>query len=478
MKMIIGGEHTESSDGRTIDVINPATGEVVDTMPLASKEDIDRALDNAKKGFSEWSAVPLYGRIDILKKFMDLCAEHIEEIARLLVAEMGKPISSARGEVMGAIGKTEAYLEGARLLKGETVAAENRHGTDGNLVITLHQPLGVVVGFIPFNFPIITMASKVIPALVMGNAVVAKPASDTPLSGVRFVELLLEAGVPGNAIQLVTGSGGEIGNLLAGDPRVDAVTLTGSTETGATVASIAARTIKRVSLELGGNDAVIILPDADLDSAVCEVVAGRIENSGQLCCSAKRCIVHNSVKDAFLKKLIAALKEVKVGDPTSEETDCGPLVSKKAAITLEEQVARNVGQGAKILFGGRRFREAFFEPTVLDANANCEAMHNMELFGPVWTVAGFDTTNEAIAAANDCDYGLNSAVIGRDINELMKCAKSLEAGTCVINGSSFFIGEDSPFGGRKRSGIGRESAQSCLEEMSELKTILFKRAFR
>jgi succinate-semialdehyde dehydrogenase/glutarate-semialdehyde dehydrogenase len=477
MKMIIGGKHVNSSNGRKIDVINPATMETTDTMPLASEEDIDRALDNARKGFSEWSAVPLYRRIDILKRFIGLYVDHVEEIALLLVAEMGKPISSARGEVMGAIGKTEAYLEGARLLKGETVAPENRNGTNGNLVITLRQPLGVVVGFIPFNFPIISMASKVIPALVMGNAIIAKPASETPLSGVRFVEMLLEAGVPGNAIQLVTGSGGEIGDLLAGDPRVDAVTLTGSTKTGATVASIAARTIKRVSLELGGNDAVIILPDADLDFAANEVIVGRIENSGQLCCSAKRCIVHNSVKDIFLKKLIEGLKEFKVGDPASEETDCGPLVSRKAAIMLEEQVARNVEQGAKILLGGRRFKETFFELTVLDANAGCEAMHNTELFGPVWTVAGFDTTDEAIAAANDCDYGLSSAVIGRDINELMKCAKRLEAGTCVINGSSFFIGEDSPFGGRKRSGIGRESAQSCLEEMSELKTIVFKHAY-
>jgi succinate-semialdehyde dehydrogenase/glutarate-semialdehyde dehydrogenase len=477
MKMIIGGERVESSDGRKVDVINPATMEAVDTVPLASSEDIDRALENARKGFTEWSAVPLYQRIDILKKFMALCAEHHEEIARLLVAEMGKPITLARGEVMGALGKTEAYLEGARLLKGETVAPDNRPTTDGNLVITVHQPLGVVVGIIPFNFPIITIASKIIPALVMGNAAIAKPATDTPLSGIRFVELLIEAGVPANAIQIVTGNGNEIGNQLAGDPRVDAVTLTGSTETGAAVASIAAKTIKRVALELGGNDAVIILPDADLDLAVNEVIAGRLVNSGQLCCSTKRYIVHTSIKDIFLEKLIAVLEEVKVGDPTLEETDCGPLVSKKAAIMLEEQVAKNVAQGAKILLGGKRFNETFFEPTVLDANNDCDALHNMELFGPVWSVVGYDTTNEAIAIANDCDYGLNSAVMGRDINELLKCAKGIEAGTCVINGSSFFIGEDSPFGGVKQSGIGRESAQSCLEEMSELKTILFKHAY-
>lgn len=474
MKMILGGKAVDASDGKTIDVFNPATMEVIDTVPAATQQDVDQAIANAVAGFAQWSALPLWRRIDVIKTFRGKLQEHVEELAHILTREMGKPISQAREEALSTAESTEAYIEGAHLLSGAAYPPGNRQGVEGNLILTVREPLGVVVAISPFNFPLGTLTNKIVPALLMGNAVIAKPATDTPLVAIRIVELLLKAGVPGNVIQIVTGSGGSIGKWLTGDRRIAAVTMTGSTQVGTEIAERCGKNLLHTTLELGGNDPVVILPDADLTLAVEESVWNRLSNCGQTCCATKRYLVHNSILETYLTMLIAALKTKKIGDPSREGTDCGPLVSLKAAKEVEGYVQHCIVQGAKLLLGGKRFNETFFEPTVLVATPDMDVAQDLEIFGPVWTVLGYDTKEEALHIANNTIYGLNSAVIGTDINQLLWFAKRLQAGTCVINGASNYESLESPFGGYKKSGIGRISVTCSLEELSQQKTIIFR----
>lgn len=478
MKMIIGGNRVDSRDGATIDVFNPMTLEVIDTVPSATKEDVNEAIICAQKGFEEWSAVPLYKRGAVLKRFAALMAEHQEELAKLLTQEVGKPINSARGEVGASVSKTEVYVEAANHLGGESYSVNNCAYVEDSLIATVREPLGIVVAVIPFNFPVNILVNKVIPALIMGNSVIIKAASVTPLASIRFTELILEAGVPANAVQILTGSGSSIGSWLVDDPRIAAVTLTGSTRVGVEISKAAAPHLHHVMLELGGNDATIVMPDADLDYAVSDCVANRSANSGQVCCCPKRFIVHNSIKPLFLEKLIAALKQKKVGDPMLETTDCGPLVSVNAAKQVEKQVAHTVEQGGKVLLGGHRYDESFFELTVIDTPKTADSARSMEIFGPVWTVIGYDDREEALAIANDSDYGLDAGVIGKDMKEMLWFLKRLQAGTCVAGACGRFCPPYSPFGGYKKSGLGREGAFHSLEEMSQIKSLVLKRCYQ
>ncbi|MEA4846955.1 MAG: aldehyde dehydrogenase family protein [Clostridiaceae bacterium] len=476
MKMLIGGTTVDASSGLTIDVINPVNLQAIDTIPRATQKDVCLAVENAVKGYKEWSEIPMWKRADILKTFSAKLRDSMEELGELMMMEVGKPIREARAEIVKSADNVDAFIEGAHVLWNKAYQPNNRQFADANLVITIREPLGVVVAIAPFNNPIGCLTRKVIPGLLMGNSVIVKPASDTPLTQLRYVEILAECGVPANAIQSVTGRGKEIGAWLTGDSRVAAVTMTGSTEAGIEIAKIAAENLIKVALELGGNDALVILPDSDLNLAVSESV-GRLKNCGQICCSTKRYIIHNSIKDAFVEKLIFHLEKKKIGDPAMEDTDVGPLVSLKAAKTVEEQIQHSVSQGAKILFGGHRFSNTYFEPTILEATPECDVAKDMEIFGPVWTVIGYDTKEEALQIANNTIYGLSSAVMGSDARELLWFAKRMQAGTCVINGSSNYLAPDSPFGGYKKSGIGRESIADSLEELSQIKTICFKKMF-
>lgn len=477
MKMLIGGKPADASDKGTIDVVNPATLKVIDTVPAATKEDIDRAVSCAVEGRDVWAGTPLYKRIDILKRFVELYKEHKQELIDALVAEVGKPVNQATGCVNGTVELIEEYIEQARCLCTDTLAVAPRADVAQNLTITVREPLGIVVSILPFNYPIDVITHEVIPALLMGNAVIAKPASETPFANLRYVELLLESGVPGNAVQAVTGSGSKVGKWLAEDPRIDVITMTGSTEVGAEIARNAAPHMHHLHLELGGNSPYIILEDADLEYAVAESVFGRTLNSGQVCSACKRFIVHNSIKKRYLELLIESLKSKKVGDPASTSTDCGPLVSVRAAKEVEAQIGRAVQQGGELLYGGKRFGESYIELTVIDTPPTADIARDEEIFGPVWTVIGFDTVDEAIAIANDSKYGLSSGVSGKDVRVLMQVAKAMQAGDCVINGSACYRSVDMPFGGFKKSGLGRAGGKFSLEEMSQLKTIIFKNCY-
>lgn len=474
MKMLIGGRWTEASDGGKISVLNPATLEKIDEVPAASRADVMTALDCARRGAEEWAACPLHRRIQIIRTFLEAFRRHRAELAELLQRETGKITAAAQGCIDGSLELGEHYAELARTLGGETFPMGNREGTENDLLVTVREPLGVVVCILPYNFPIDAYMHKVIPALLMGNAVLIKPASDTPLTDIRCTQLLLESGVPGNAVQIVTGSGGKIGEWLTSDPRVALVNLTGSTQVGIQIAKNCAGHLHRTHLELGGNDALIILPDADVDEAAEEAFRSRIGNCGQTCCAGKRFLVHQSMRDAFAAKLREKLCQVVVGDPRAPETTCGPLISEKAAGDLEAQLALSVRQGGRILQGGHRLGKTFFEPTLMELTAEADAARDLELFGPVWSMLVYQTVDEAVELANRSMYGLSSGVLGKDMPTMMRVARSLRAGTCVVGGSGAYRTCDQPFGGYKMSGLGREGGRYTLEELSQVKCIVLK----
>ena len=477
MKMLIGGKHVDASDMRTIPIVNPATHEIIDTVPAAGREDCEQAFCNAQKGFAEWSATPMWKRIEILTACVNNIKAHTNELCELLVKDLGLPAKQAPAEIGTATDRATASIEGARYINGECFVPDNCSFTEGNLMLTTREPLGIVLAIIPFNFPVGTFCTKIFPALLMGNAVIVKLPSDDPLSIIRTAELMLECGVPGNALQIMTGRGSELGEYLVKDSRVDAISMTGSTEVGASVAAAAGKNIAYCALELGGNDALIILQDADLDTAVSEAIRNRCNRSGQICNSSKRILVHNSLKKAFLDKLVASLKNMKMGDPSDMKTDFGPVVSEAAAKEIEAQIQHTAEQGAKILLGGRRINKTFIEPTVMDCPKSADAAGSLEIFGPTWTVIGYDTLEESVAIANNSIYGLSSGVIGNDIHALMYVAKHIQAGTCVINGGGLYTAPYSPFGGYKKSGLGRQSSMDSLTEFSQKKTIVFRKLY-
>lgn len=473
MKMLINGKKVGSSDGKMTPVKNPATLDIIDEVPMATEQDVQFALECARKGYEEWSATPLCERIEILQRFQQLAKDRAEDLAKSLTRELGKPMIHSRVEANGAPILTGNFIETARTLGGETFVQNNFSSVNsGDLYMTVREPLGVVACIIPFNFPYELYIQKVIPALLMGNAVIIKPATDTPLTDIIVTEMLLEAGVPGNAAQIVTGSGAKVGKWLCESDKINAVTLTGSTEVGIETAKYAAANLHHVELELGGNDACIVLDDCDIDYAVKEAVAGRNYNSGQVCCSSKRFIVQNTIKEEFTKKLVEAVSEIVVGDPTEEKTECGPLVNEGAVKQALRQVAHTVEQGARVLCGGRDIDGRYFVPTVLgDVTPDMDVAKNMEIFAACWPVIGFDTEEEAIQITNSTKYGLSCGIITKDTPKAVRMARKIDAGGVALNCHGSFRVPEQPFGGRKMTGIGQEGGKRTLCAMSVEKTL-------
>lgn len=473
MKMLIGGQKVASSSGEEIKVINPATQELLDTVPSATKDDVDRCLEIAQEGKKAWSSVPTYERASILKKCAQAILEHENELVELLSKESGKPLYVARNEVHDAAVKFESYAEKVNHTYG-AVMPDVQPGAEKDIVFTRREPLGVVVCITPFNYPLILATQKIGPALAAGNAVILKPATDNPLALIRMCEIMLACGIPGNALQVVTGRGSTLGKWLVSTPKINAVSLTGSTEVGLEINNYAAPYLHKVFLELGGNDAFIIFADADLDLAVNEAMT-RIYNSGQTCMAPKRFLVQSGIKDAFVRKLIDKLAEVIVGDPVDEKTQMGSLISEKAAKRVEEQVNLTIKQGAKLMYGGKRFNHAFYQPTVLvDVTPDMDVARDMEIFGPVFPVIEFTTREAAVKIANNSIYGLSGGVFTSDLNNAMLTAAALETGTVAINGSSLYSNLEIPFGGYKMSGLGREGTSCSIEDMSQVKNYVLK----
>ena len=474
MKNLIGYEWKDASNGAVIEVVNPATQELIDTVPNVTDEDVDEAVKVAIEEQKKWEKVSIYERADILYKFVDLIEENKERLAVLLSNETGKPIKEARGELANVRIGVRGFVEKAKHLYGKSVPEGSEAGQEKTIQFTKRYPIGVIAAIIPFNFPSDLFCQKVPPALMMGNSIIVKPSNYNPLTLIEYVKLMIEAGVPAGCIQILTGDGPTAGQALARHKGVHLVSLTGGTAAGIQTMGTCSQNLTHVMLELGGNDAFIFLEDGDMDLAVKETIWGRLYNGGQVCCASKRFLIHNSRKQEFIDRMKEVISNFKVGDPMNEDTDMGPMININAAKRIEEQVNQMVQEGATIVCGGKR-EDAYYYPTILDnVTKDMEASKDMEIFGPVISVIGFDDVEEAIEIANGSSYGLCGCVISKDVSRAMKIADRLECGGAVVNGASFYRSFEMPFGGWKHSGIGNEGVMTTLEEMSRIKTIVLK----
>ena len=474
VKNLIGYEWKDASNGAVIEVVNPATQELIDTVPNVTDEDVDEAVKVAMCEQKKWEKVSIYDRADILYKFVDLVEENKERLATLLSNETGKPIKEARAEVANVRIGTRGFIEKAKHLYGKSIPEGSEAGQETTIQFTKRYPIGVIAAIIPFNFPSDLFCQKVPPALMMGNSIIVKPSNYNPLTLIEYVKLMIKAGVPEGCIQILTGDGPTAGQALARHKGVHLVSLTGGTAAGIQTMGTCSQNLTHVMLELGGNDAFIFLEDGDMDLSVKETIWGRLYNGGQVCCASKRFLIHNSRKQEFIDRMKEVINGLKVGDPMQEDTDMGPMININAAKRIEDQVNQMVAEGAKIVCGGKR-EDAYYFPTILDnVTKDMEVAKDMEIFGPVISVIGFDDVEEAIEIANQSSYGLCGCVISKDVSRAMKIADRLECGGAVVNGASFYRSFEMPFGGWKHSGIGNEGVMTTLEEMSRLKTIVLK----
>ncbi|MDD3452723.1 MAG: aldehyde dehydrogenase family protein [Bacilli bacterium] len=473
MKNLIGKDWCDSSNNKTIEVINPATSEFIDFVPDASIDDVKKAVEEANKALKDWGNTPLYQRAELLMKFNDLVKRDFDKLAELLSNETGKPIKEAINEINNIDIAIKAFCEKAKHEYGNVIESGQEKGNEKTIQMTISQPLGVVVAILPFNFPCDLFCQKVPSALLMGNSIIVKPSTYNPLTVTSLVELLIEAGIPYGVVQVISG-GVEVAQSLASNKNVALVSLTGSTTAGKDVLKLSSENLTHTMLELGGNDAFILAEDGDVDLAVEETIWGRLYNTGQVCCASKRFLIHKNVKTEYIEKLISKIKTLKVGLPSNKDTDIGCLINENAAIRVEEQVKKTIDQGAKLVYGGRR-NKAFFEPTILDnVTKDMDVAKDMEIFGPVISIIEFEDIAEAVEIANSSSFGLSGSIITSNMKTAFDVSKSLECGGVVINGASFFRSFEMPFGGWKHSGIGNEGVMSTLHEMSHTKTIILK----
>lgn len=471
--MLIAGEWVPASDGATKQSVNPANGDVLGSAPLATREDVERALDAAQEGKRAWAAKSQAERCAVLRRAAELFDEHLEELAQMVTAEMGKPIGMARSEAAEVPALLRLSASAADVMAGETVIDQNAQGgAIGDLAFTKVEPLGVVACIGPFNFPIATLTFKTAPALATGNAVIIKAPSDVPLTVLRYAEILNEAGFPAGTVQALSGSGAKLGEWLVATDKIDAVSFTGSTAVGTKLVEYSAPYFHHLLFEMGGNDPLVITEDADLANAVSQSLC-RMANAGQICCITKRFIVQNSIKKRYLEELAKAVQGIKIGDPADESTMMGCLVNSRAAAEVVSQVEEMVAQGAKLVCGGAR-SGAYVEPTVLDCGKDLPIAADLEVFGPVWAVIGFDTDEEAIEIANQSVYGLNGGVISGSLEHGMAIASRIESGTVVCNGEGSFRNPKHAFGGYKRSGVGREGIADLMKEFTQRKTLVVR----
>jgi lactaldehyde dehydrogenase len=473
MQMLIDSEWCDAEEGMVREVKNPASGETIDKVPESSNIDVERAVAAAQQAKKRMYRTPAHKRASVLFNTANAMEEKSEELARMLATENGKPIRQTREEIAAAVRIFRGFGEEAKRVFGRASSMDMVPGMERHFATTIRQPVGTVAAIIPFNYPVELYSHKAAAALAAGNAVIVKPPSDCPLTLLKIAELLESAGIPQGAHQVVTGPGSVVGDYLAMASGIQLITLTGSTEVGKRISRLASESLKRVHLELGGNDAQIVMKDADLELAAESVVLGRLaRGNGQICCAVKRIFVENSVYENFAEILTTKTQQLRVGDPLSEDTDVGPLINEAAAENVMRYIEDAKTGGAKVCAGGSR-SGAFVEPTVL-TNLGSEArLLYEENFGPVAPLIGFDTIDEAIERANDSPYGLQASVFTNDITKALNISHELDVGGVIINWSSAVRVENLPFGGVKMTGHGRESIHDTLNEMTEIKTILF-----
>ena len=485
-RALVDGEWIESASGEWIDVTDPATGALVGQVPALSRAQVERAIDAAYNARRKIRNIPAIARIEILER-----AKHILEANRsllidLVVAESGKPIAVAKGEVKATIERLALTAQEARTMHGEFIPGDWVEDTKSKFAIVRRQPRGVVAAITPFNYPLFIAAAKVVPALVAGNTVIVKPSTETPLSMIFFAKAMEEAGLPAGVLNIVTGRGREIGDVIAASPKVDMISFTGSTAVGERIAQKAG--MKHLALELGGKGAALVLDDANLELAARETARGGLRFQGQRCDAVARILVDAKVGDAFVEKLLAEVAKYPMGDTRDEKTAIGPLIKPAAVKLARELIDDAVAKGAKLLAGGGS-RDNYLEPTVLDDVTLDMRIAWEEQFAPILPVIRVDggtrsrsegqaaaegrgVIEEMVEIANRSEYGLDSSVFTNDVNRAWGVAKRLEDGAVTINGFPAHGVGHFPFGGNKRSGMGREGIHASLEEMTRVQTIV------
>jgi acyl-CoA reductase-like NAD-dependent aldehyde dehydrogenase len=475
-QMLIGGEWREATAHEQIEVVNPATEEVVDSVPAGTPEDVELAVATAQRALKEWSGTDVETRAGILGKAADLIHENARSLAATLTSEQGKPIAEAIGEITHLAHGVRFYAEAATKVRGAYQDLPSAFGPAYGMVI--RRPVGVCAAITPYNFPLTLLGTKVAPALAAGNTVVAKPATTTPLATLEVARLFSEAGVPDGVLNVVTGRGSEIGDALVGHPDVRRVAFTGSTAVGRHVAKLAASELKRLSLELGGSDPVIVCADADVDAAVKAVIIGRYWNAGQACLGCKRVFVHDSVYEAFVSQLVERVGRYEPGDGTVKaekpKLRMGPVHTRAARDELLEQIDSGVASGGGLLIGGGTGENQngyFLEPAVIaEPSAESRVMRE-EVFGPVLPVLRFSDFDDAIRRANDTPYGLGSSIWTHDARLIHRAALQIDAGMTWVNQIHYGY-DELPFGGVKASGFGKEHGIEALDSYVELKSVV------
>jgi succinate-semialdehyde dehydrogenase/glutarate-semialdehyde dehydrogenase len=460
----VAGEWIQALNGATIPVDDPATGEVIGSVPRAGRAETRTAIDAAAAAFPEWRARTGKERAAILRRWFELVLANQDDLARLMTLEQGKPLVESRGEVAYGASFLEWFGEEAKRTYGDTIPT---HARDKRILV-VKEPIGVVGCITPWNFPVAMITRKVGPAIAAGCTTVVKPASQTPFSALALAALAERAGVPKGVLNVVTGSATEIGGELTSNPTVRKISFTGSTEVGKVLMAQCASTIKKVSLELGGNAPFIVFDDADLDAAVEGAIASKYRNTGQTCVCANRLLVQAPVYDEFARRLAAAVERLKTGSGLDAGVTQGPLIDMAAVEKVESHIRDAVSKGASILAGGHREQGRFFEPTILTGVTPQMAVAREETFGPVAPLFRFDTESDAIALANATEFGLAAYFYGRDIGRVWRVAEALEYGIVGIN-TGIISTELAPFGGVKESGIGREGSKYGMDDFLEIK---------
>ncbi|SFI65520.1 NAD-dependent succinate-semialdehyde dehydrogenase [Thermoflavimicrobium dichotomicum] len=466
--LLIDGEWVPAINKKSFKVTNPANGEVIGTVADGSADDAIKAIDAADRAFPVWAAKTAKERANILHKACVLMRERIDELARVLTLEQGKPLTEAKGEIMYAADFVEWYAEEAKRIYGEIIPASH----PAKRLMVLRQPVGVVAAITPWNFPAAMITRKLAPALAAGCTMVIKPAEETPLTACKLMEIFIEAGVPAGVVNLVTGKDPQaIGQVLLSDPRVRKVTFTGSTEVGKLVMRQAADTVKKISLELGGHAPFIIFEDADIDTAAEQLLASKFRNAGQTCICTNRIYVHEQIADDFVEVFAKKVQQLKVGDGLSGEVDIGPLINEQALEKVNKHVQDAIAKGAKLVTGGKRIGgHLYYEPTVLCHVTDEMLIQQEETFGPVAPIQTFEEEKEVIQKANHTPYGLAAYLFTKDLARAFRVAEALEYGIVGVN-DGLPSAAQAPFGGMKESGIGREGGKAGIEEYLELKYI-------
>ena len=464
----INGQWRDAESGKTTDVSNPATGEVIGNVPTMGTQETAQAITAANDAWPAWRKKSAAERAGYLRRWNDLMLEHADDLALLMTAEQGKPLAESKGEVKYAASFIEWFAEEGKRVSGETIASP---WPDRRIVVT-KEPIGVCAAITPWNFPAAMITRKVGPALAAGCPIIVKPAGLTPFSALALAVLAERAGIPPGVFNVITGSSQEIGDELTANPLVRKLSFTGSTEVGRKLMAQCAPTIKKLSLELGGNAPFIVFDDADLDAAVEGAIASKYRNAGQTCVCANRLYVQDGVYDAFAEKLVAAVAKLKVGNGVDDGVTQGPLIEEKAVKKVEQHVADALAKGGRLLTGGERHElgHSFFQPTVIADVTSDMLVAKEETFGPLAPLFRFHTDDEVVAMANDTEFGLAAYFYSRDIGRIWKVAEGLESGMVGVN-TGLISTEVAPFGGVKQSGLGREGSSYGIDDYLVIKYI-------